>query len=179
MSVDSHRVLCTHSVPILLPRLVAKSQLYLRFMGQATPCFRHTLAQKTHFMFRRCLHSPSYIRPVHSANCWVFHYRFRQVNRRKPLCFVSYHLSIIGGTSVDQDAAGGGTNQQPNRNIPAAKRQRVVGQGLMLIVNIFLLYSVVETIRQSHHENPCKRTHPILLLLLATCPLLLVRGCTA
>jgi hypothetical protein len=75
---------------------------------------------------------------------------------------------------VDQDAADGGTNQQPNRNIPVAKWQRVVGQALMLIVNIFL-YSVVETIRQSHHENPCKRTHPILLLLLATCPLI-VRG---
>ena len=88
MSVDSHRVLCTHSVHILLPRLMAKSQLYLRFMGQATLCFRHTLAQKTHLMFRRRLHSPSYIHPVHSADCWVFHYRVRQVNRRKLVCFV-------------------------------------------------------------------------------------------
>jgi hypothetical protein len=61
-------------------------------------------------------------------------------------CFVSYHLSTIGGTSVDQGAADGGTNQQPNRNIPAAKWQRVVGQALMLIVNIFLSYCVVETI---------------------------------
>ena len=88
MSVDSHRVLCTHSVHILLPCLVAKAQLYLRFMGQATPCFKHTLAQKTLLMFRPCLQSPSYIHPVHSANCWVFHYRIRQVNERKPLRFV-------------------------------------------------------------------------------------------
>ena len=88
MSVDSHRVLRTHSVHILLPRLVAKSQLYLRFVGQATPCFRHTLAQKTHLMFCPCLQSPSYIRPVHSADCCIFHYRIRQVNQRKPLRFV-------------------------------------------------------------------------------------------
>jgi hypothetical protein len=92
------------------------------------------------------------------------------------LFIVSYHLSTIGGTSVDPGTADGGTDQQPNRNIPAAKWQRVVGQALMLIVNIFLLYCVVETIRQSRRENPGKRTHLILLLLLATCPLLLVRG---
>jgi hypothetical protein len=92
------------------------------------------------------------------------------------LFIVSYHLSIIGGTSVNPGTADSGTNQQPNRNIPAAKWQCVVGQALMLVVNIFLLYCVVETIRQSHRENPGKRTHPILLLLLATCPLLLVRG---
>ena len=77
---------------------------------------------------------------------------------------------------MDPGTTDGSTVQQPNRNLPAAKWQRTAGQAVLLIVNIFLLYCIVETIRQSHRENPRKRPHPILLLLLATCPLLLVRG---
>jgi hypothetical protein len=92
------------------------------------------------------------------------------------LFIVSYHLSILGGTSVDPGTAGGGTVQQPNRNLPAAKGQRTAGIALLLIINICLLYCLIETTRQSRHENPRKRTHPTLLLLLATCSLLLVRG---
>jgi peptidoglycan biosynthesis protein MviN/MurJ (putative lipid II flippase) len=41
---------------------------------------------------------------------------------------------------------------------------------------MLLLYSIIDTILQSRRENPDKRTHPTLLLLLATCPLLFVRG---
>ena len=83
---------------------------------------------------------------------------------------------MIGGTSVDPGTPGGGTVQQPNRNLPAAMGQRTAGLALLLIVNICLLYCLVEIIRQPRHENHRKRTHPTLLLLLATGSLLLVRG---
>ena len=72
---------------------------------------------------------------------------------------------------------GGKNNPQHfNRNLPAAKGLRTAGLAGLLTMNIILLYCVVDTIRQSRHENPGKRTHPTLLLLLATCLLLFVRG---
>jgi len=129
--------------------------------------------------------SDSWVNPRHvSGTPW--HKKliscFALVSNRRPtsalsiLLTVGFSIIVSGGTSVDPGTADGGTDQQPNRNIPAAKWQRVVGHALMLIVNIFLLYCVVETIRQSRRQNPGKRTRPILLLLLATCLLLLVRG---
>jgi len=107
---------------------------------------------------------------------------FALVSNRRPtsalfiLLTAAFSIIVSGGTSVDPGTTDGSTVQQPNRNLPAAKWQRTAGQAVLLIVNIFLLYCIVETIRQSHRENPRKRPHPILLLLLATCPLLLVRG---
>jgi peptidoglycan biosynthesis protein MviN/MurJ (putative lipid II flippase) len=61
-------------------------------------------------------------------------------------------------------------------NLKTAKALRTTGQAVFLTINIFLLYCIVDTIRQSRRENPGKGTHPTLLLLLATWPLLLIRG---
>jgi hypothetical protein len=73
-------------------------------------------------------------------------------------------------------AGGHQTAQEFHRNLKIDKPMRTTGQLIFLSVNIFLLYCIVDTIRQSRRENPGKGTHPTLLLLLATCPLLLVRG---
>ena len=61
-------------------------------------------------------------------------------------------------------------------NIVTAKAMRTAGQATFLTINIFLIYCIIDTIRQSRRENPGKDTHPTLLLLLATWPLLFVRG---
>jgi hypothetical protein len=63
-----------------------------------------------------------------------------------------------------------------NQNLPSDKALRTAGQAGLLTVNILFACCTVNTIRQSRRENPGKRTHPALLLLLATCLLLLVRG---
>jgi hypothetical protein len=60
--------------------------------------------------------------------------------------------------------------------LPSDKALRTAGQAGLLTVNILFACCIVNTTRQSRRENPGKRTHPTLLLLLATCPLLLVRG---
>ena len=86
---------------------------------------------------------------------------------------VSYHLSIIGGTIVNGD---NNTTQQLSRNLPSSKALRTTGQAELLAVNIFFVLCIVNTIQQSRRENPDKHIHPTLLLLLATCPLLFVRG---
>jgi hypothetical protein len=78
-------------------------------------------------------------------------------------------LVISGGTSVDP-------SQQFNRNLASAKALRTAGQAGLLIMNIFIMYCIVNTIRKSRRKNPSKRTHPTLLLLLATCPFLFIRG---
>ena len=72
----------------------------------------------------------------------------------------------------------GGHNgiQEFNGNLITAKAMRTAGQSVFLVINIFLLYCIVDTIRQSRREKPEKGTHPTLLLLLATWPLLFVRG---
>jgi hypothetical protein len=75
---------------------------------------------------------------------------------------------MIGGTLV--------VNTAQNWNLPACKALRVAGQAVILILNICLIYCIVDTILKSRRENPGKRTHPTLLLLFATCPLLFVRG---
>jgi hypothetical protein len=67
-------------------------------------------------------------------------------------------------------------DRNQNRNLPSDKALRTAGQAGLLTVNILFAYCIVNTTRQSRRENPGKRTHPTLLLLLATCPLLLVRG---
>jgi hypothetical protein len=82
-------------------------------------------------------------------------------------------LSIIGGTLVKGD---NNTAQQLSRNLPSAKALRTTGQAALLMVSIFFVLCIVNTIQQSRREYPYKRIHPALLLLSATCPLLFVRG---
>ena len=78
---------------------------------------------------------------------------------------------MIGGCMVIRD-----NNNVEQRNTPAAKALRTAGLALLLTANMFLLYSVIDTIRQSRRGNHDKRTHPTLLLLLTACLLLFVRG---
>jgi len=85
----------------------------------------------------------------------------------------AHGIIISGGTMVVRD---NNTVQQFNRNPPAAQALRTAGQAILLIINIRLIYCIVDTIRKSRRKNPGKRTHPTLLLLFATCPLLFVRG---
>ena len=73
-------------------------------------------------------------------------------------------------------AGGNQSVQQFNSNLKTAKAMRAAGQSIFLSINIFLLYCILDTIRQSRRENPSKGTHPTLLLLLAAWPLLFVRG---
>jgi len=73
-------------------------------------------------------------------------------------------------------AGGHQSVKQFNGNLKTAKAMRAAGQSIFLSINIFLLYCIVDTIRQSRREKPEKGTHPTLLLLLATWPLLFVRG---
>ena len=73
--------------------------------------------------------------------------------------------------------AGGHQSVQEFRgNLKYDEAMRAAGHSVFLVVNIFLLYCVVDSISQWRLENPDQATHPTLLLLLATCPLLFVRG---
>jgi hypothetical protein len=85
-----------------------------------------------------------------------------------PDCF-----SVSGGSLL---AGGHNSVQDFNSNMVDAKAMRTTGQAIFLTINALLLYCIVDTIRQSRRENPGQGTHPTLLLLLATWPLLFVRG---
>jgi len=63
-----------------------------------------------------------------------------------------------------------------NGNLTTPKAMRAAGQSVFLAISIFLLYCILDTIRQSRREIPGRGTHPTLLLLLAIWPLLFVRG---
>ena len=73
-------------------------------------------------------------------------------------------------------AGGHQTVQEFRGNLGNYTAMRAAGQSVFLVINIFLLYCVVDSIRTWRLENPDKATHPTLLLFLATCPLLFVRG---
>jgi hypothetical protein len=70
----------------------------------------------------------------------------------------------------------GGQGDVRDSNTVTAKAMRTAGQAAFLTINVFLLYCIFDTIRQLHRDNSDKGTHPTLLLLLATWPLLFVRG---
>jgi peptidoglycan biosynthesis protein MviN/MurJ (putative lipid II flippase) len=81
---------------------------------------------------------------------------------------------IIAGGSL---LAGGSDNvKEFDSNRITEKIMRTVGQSIFLLINTFLLYCILDTIRQARLENPNKRTHPTLLILLAIWPCLIVRG---
>jgi hypothetical protein len=79
------------------------------------------------------------------------------------------NICLSGGTMVN-------TEPQSNRNVPSAKGLRTAGQAVVLILNICVIYCIVNAIRKSRRANRGKRTHPTLLIMLATCPLLFIRG---
>jgi hypothetical protein len=81
---------------------------------------------------------------------------------------------IISGGSM---LAGGHNNvKEFNANLPKAKAMRVAGQGIFLSINVYLLYCIIDTIREYKREHPGRRVHLSLYILLATWPLLFVRG---
>ena len=66
-------------------------------------------------------------------------------------------------------------NSNPNLNV--AKSLRAAGQFVFLAINAFLLYCVVDSMRSDRRQSiVLKSVHPTLYILLATWPLLLVRG---
>jgi len=98
---------------------------------------------------------------------------------RRPMA-VMYNLLIAANALI---ASGGSllaeehnSASQFNWNLTTAKATRMTGQLVLLGINIFLLYCIVDTIRQSRRENPGRGTHPTLLIFLVICPLLLIRG---
>ena len=79
----------------------------------------------------------------------------------------------IGGSLL---AGGSNSVKDFDSNLLTAKIMRTVGQSIFLAINVFLLYCILDTIRQSREENPNKRTHPTLLIFLAIWPCLFIRG---
>ena len=87
--------------------------------------------------------------------------------------YIYHSFFNIGGSLL---AGGANSAKDFNSNLLTAKIMRTVGQSVFLSINIFLLYCIVDTISQARLENPNKRTHPTLLILLAIWPCLFVRG---
>ena len=85
-------------------------------------------------------------------------------------------ISFIFQTGGSLLAGGHNNVHDFDSNMVTAKAMRTAGQAIFLTINVFLLYCIIDTIRQSRRENPGKGTHPTLLILLATWPLLFVRG---
>jgi hypothetical protein len=82
-------------------------------------------------------------------------------------------IIITGGSML----AGGHSNVLDfHATLSRAKAMRVAGQSVFLSVNVFLLFCICDTIQQFKRENPGVRVHPTLYVLLATWPLLFVRG---
>ncbi|KIM37935.1 hypothetical protein M413DRAFT_448197 [Hebeloma cylindrosporum] len=100
---------------------------------------------------------------------------------RRPMAVM--HNLLIGANAIiitGGNMVGGGSDSvedfRTNPNLLTSKILRTVGQSIFLSINVFLLYCILDTIRQSRSENPRKRTHPTLLILLAIWPCLFVRG---
>ncbi|KIM37938.1 hypothetical protein M413DRAFT_448200, partial [Hebeloma cylindrosporum] len=99
---------------------------------------------------------------------------------RRPMAVM--HNLLIGANTIiitGGSLLAGGSNsvQDFHSNLLTAKIMRTVGQSIFLAINTFLLYCILDTIRQSRSENPTKkRTRPTLLIFLAIWPCLFVRG---
>jgi hypothetical protein len=89
------------------------------------------------------------------------------------LLIVANALIISGGSLL---VGGHNSVKDFNTKMSNAIAMRTTGQSVFLAINIFLLFCILGTIRQSRQENPSKRIHPTLLILLITWPLLIARG---
>jgi len=78
---------------------------------------------------------------------------------------------IVGGTLLV-----GNNAQQAVQHIPIARDMRVAGQSVFFCITIFLLYCIIDSIRQCKRDHPNTCVHPTLYLLLAAWPCLFVRG---
>ena len=90
-----------------------------------------------------------------------------------PVYWQLFFINNIGGSLL---AGGSNSVKDFDSNLLTAKIMRTVGQSIFLAINVFLLYCILDTIRQSRLEKPNKRTHPTLLILLAIWPCLFIRG---
>jgi hypothetical protein len=61
-------------------------------------------------------------------------------------------------------------------NYTKERAMRTTGQGIFLLINVYLLHCITDTIRNYKREHPDRPVHPTLYILLAVWPLLLVRG---
>ena len=118
---------------------------------------------------------PAYGSDAQSADWCQFNYH----NRQAHIALNDFRYTLfttpqrVGGSLL---AGGSNSVQEFHSNLTTAKIMRVVGQSVFLSINVFLLYCITDTIRQARSENPGKRTHPTLLILLAIWPCLFVRG---
>ena len=98
-------------------------------------------------------------------------------DRRSPMSTI-HVLLIVANTIIIAGGSllAGGDVVQFYKNLPTSKGLRVTGQLIFLLINTFLLFCLVRVIRQARRDNPGRRVHPTLLLLLAAWPLLFVRG---
>lgn len=87
------------------------------------------------------------------------------------LLIVANAIIISGGSIL-----AGGPDDITDSKLATAKAMRTAGQSVFLAINAFLLYCILDSISQSRRENPGRSIHPTLYILLATWPLLFVRG---
>jgi hypothetical protein len=100
--------------------------------------------------------------------------------KRRPMNFV--HIFLLGANSIiiaggSMLANGPNNTKDFDKVLRTAKAMRVTGQSVFLSITTFLLYCILDAIRQYKLEQQGrKRVHPTLYLLLAAWPLLFVRG---
>jgi len=82
-------------------------------------------------------------------------------------------IIVAGGSLV---AGGHNSVLEFRANLTKEKAMRTTGQGIFLLINIYLLHCILDTIRNYKREHPDRRVHPTLYILLAVWPLLFVRG---
>jgi len=96
------------------------------------------------------------------------------------LLIVANALIISGGSILSGGNDTTATFGSDKDKVNTAKILRSVGQAMFLAINIFLLFVLLHTVRQSRREQRSSRRsaalHPTLMLLLLAWPLLLVRG---
>ena len=88
------------------------------------------------------------------------------------LLVVANSIIISGGSQI---AGGAQTVFEFNTKLARAKIMRTTGQGIFLGMNAFLLFCIVDAIRQCRRER-AGWVHPTLWILLAIWPVLFIRG---
>jgi hypothetical protein len=105
--------------------------------------------------------------------------------KRRPMFFVQFFLNsanglIIGGGSL----LGSGISSTTTLEMfqlhllrgVTPKAMRGTGQALLLCLNLFMLYCVIDAMRQWRRERPDRPVHPTLQILLIAGSFLVVRG---
>ncbi|KDQ53032.1 hypothetical protein JAAARDRAFT_80893 [Jaapia argillacea MUCL 33604] len=99
--------------------------------------------------------------------------------RRRPMGVIHHFLACANTafvTGCSMLAGGTHTVLKMHAATPTTKSLQIVGQSVFLAVNLFLLYCITSTIRQSKRERKTTVTHPTLHILLGAWFLLCIRG---